>query len=113
MSATLSPSPTVVSTPEDGRPFVSRSARWIALAVFVGVAAMRVLFVLHYRIDSDEPQHLHVVWGWTHHLVQYRDVFDNHTPLFHLVCIPLLQLVGERADALIFMRFAMIPFFVC
>ena len=32
--------------------------------------------------DSDEPQHLHVVWAWTFGLLPYRDVFDNHSPLF-------------------------------
>ncbi len=90
---------------------VTRSVRCMVLAVFAAILALRVLFVIHYRIDSDEPQHLHVVWGWTHHLVQYRDLFDNHTPLFHLACTPLLLLVGERADALIFMRFAMVPLF--
>jgi hypothetical protein len=82
------------------------------LALFIALAALRVLFIERYRIDSDEPQHLHVVWGWTHHLVQYRDVFDNHTPLFHLLCAPVFALVGERADALIYMRFAMVPLFI-
>jgi hypothetical protein len=114
MNVVLSPSPTVSKRPADARRvFASRGARLVVLALFAALAALRILFVLHYRIDSDEPQHLHVVWGWTHGLMQYRDVFDNHTPLFHLLCIPLLKLVGERADALIFMRFAMIPFFVC
>ena len=88
-----------------------RSGRFLAGALFAAILALRVLCILHYRIDSDEPQHLHVVWGWTHHLVQYRDVFDNHTPLFHLACAPIFKLVGERADALIFMRFAMVPLF--
>ncbi|MDR3404662.1 MAG: hypothetical protein P4L99_19320 [Chthoniobacter sp.] len=82
------------------------------LGIFAALAALRILFVTHYRFDSDEPQHLHVVWGWTHGLVQYRDVFDNHTPLFHLASIPIFRWVGERADALIWMRLAMVPLFV-
>jgi hypothetical protein len=62
-----------------------------------------------YRFDSDEPQHLHVAWGWTAGLVQYRDFFDNHAPLFHLLMAPILRLVGEREDALLFMRIPMLP----
>ncbi|TMQ55335.1 MAG: hypothetical protein E6K72_06495, partial [Candidatus Eisenbacteria bacterium] len=58
--------------------------------VSLSVAALaelvtRVLYILHHRADSDEPQHLHVAWGWTQGLIQYRDLFDNHAPLFHLV----------------------------
>ena len=34
--------------------------------------AFRIVNMLHYRFDSDEPQHLHVAWGWTQGLVQYR-----------------------------------------
>jgi hypothetical protein len=60
-------------------------------------------------VESDEPQHLHVVWGWTQGQVQYRDFFDNHTPLFHMLCAPLLRFLGERADILIPMRIAMLP----
>ncbi|HXG22864.1 MAG TPA: hypothetical protein VNN62_27790, partial [Methylomirabilota bacterium] len=59
---------------------------------------LRLLYVFHYPIDSDEPQHLHVVWGWTQGLLPYRDIFDNHMPLFHLLYAPLLALIGERAS---------------
>ena len=72
---------------------------------------VRLAYVFRYRIDSDEPQHLHVVWQWTQGLIPYRDFFDNHTPLFHLLCAPLLHLVGERADALNLMRLAMLPLY--
>ena len=101
----------VVATSPDATALASRGTVVMVFALFAAILALRVLYVLHYRIDSDEPQHLHVVWGWANHLVQYRDVFDNHTPLFHLVCTPLYQLVGERADAVILMRFAMVPLF--
>jgi hypothetical protein len=111
MTESLSPASTIVSGSSDRAIPASRVARFIVLAVFAALAALRVLSILHYRLDSDEPQHLHVVWGWTHHLVQYRDVFDNHAPLFHLACIPIFKLVGERPDALVLMRFAMAPLF--
>jgi hypothetical protein len=63
-------------------------------------------------INSDEPQHLHVVWGWTQGLVQYKDFFDNHMPLFHLLFVPVLSFFGERADILYLMRFVMFPFYI-
>jgi len=82
----------------------------IALAAATAVL-LRAGAVFRYRIDSDEPQHLHVVWGWTHGILQYRDLFDNHMPLFHILCAPLLRVVGERTEALIAMRLAMLPLF--
>jgi hypothetical protein len=62
-------------------------------------------------MNSDEPQHLHVVWTWTEGLLPYRDVFDNHAPLFQWLCAPLLAWLGERADIVALMRLAMIPIY--
>jgi len=80
--------------------------------VLIAQATLRLLYTLHHPIDSDEPQHLHVVWGWTQGLVQYRDVFDNHAPLFHMLMAPFVGLIGERADALTYARWLMLPFVV-
>lgn len=75
------------------------------------VFLLRIVSAFHYRIDSDETQHLHVVWGWTQGLLQYRDVFDNHMPLFHILNAPLLLAIGERPQALVWMRLGMIPLY--
>ena len=84
----------------------------LLVLLFSGIVLLfRTVSVFHYRIDSDETQHLHVVWGWTHGLMQYRDVFDNHMPLFHLLSAPLLLAVGERPEALLWMRLAMLPLY--
>src|SRR5512136_90984 len=83
--------------------------RLTAAALFGVALFMRIPYVFHYRFNSDEPQHLHVVWGWTRGLVQYRDIFDNHSPLFHLLMAPLLALMGEHAKTLFAMRSAMLP----
>ena len=72
---------------------------------------LRALALARYRFDSDEQQHLHVAWGWTAGKVQYRDVFDNHAPLFHMVTAPLLALFGERSDILFWMRLPMLVLF--
>lgn len=64
------------------------------------------------HVNSDEPQHLHVIWEWTQGHVQYRDIFDNHAPLFHMFHAPVLELLikftGEQAEALISMRLWML-----
>lgn len=78
----------------------------LAYAFFIHWSAIHT-----YRWSSDEPQHLHVVWAWTQGLVPYRDVFDNHTPLFSWLCSPLLRWVGECPDVVERMRPAMLPLF--
>src|SRR5262245_66003722 len=68
-----------------------------------------IVLAWSFRVNSDEPQHLHVVWSWTQGLLPYRDVFDNHTPLFHVLSVPALLVVGERPDAVLWMRLTMLP----
>jgi len=90
-----------------------RSRRELSTAVFffVGEVMAKIWASFSYRFNSDEPQHLHVIWAWTHGLVQYRDVFDNHMPLFQIMCAPILGLLGEHADALYAMRVLMVPLY--
>ena len=75
------------------------------------LVALKVIYAFAFRIDSDETQHLHVVWGWANGMLPYRDLFDNHSPLFQFVCSPLFRALGERADIVIPMRLAMIPLY--
>src|SRR6266496_4001410 len=87
---------------------MSRLERTLVASLAAVSLLFRALAFFHYRFDSDEPQHLHVTWGWTAGLLQYRDVFDNHAPLFHIVTAPLLALVGERPTVLFYMRIPML-----
>jgi hypothetical protein len=84
---------------------------WMAVWLFGFGSLLKFWNVFFFRFDSDEWQHLHVVWAWTHGLVQYRDVFDNHMPLFHLLCAPILGLLGEHAADLYWMRLLMVPLY--
>jgi hypothetical protein len=89
-----------------------RDAATIAASACVAAAAIgRIALLFRYRIDSDETQHLHVAWGWAHGLLQYRDLFDNHMPLFHMLAAPFVLLAGERPELLLFARIAMLPLF--
>ncbi|HEX7112836.1 MAG TPA: hypothetical protein VF216_10350 [Mizugakiibacter sp.] len=78
----------------------------------LALIALRVLYLRSYPFNSDEPQHLHVAWAWTQGLLPYRDVFDNHGPLFGLLHAPWLWLVGTRADALMWMRLPMLAWYL-
>lgn len=86
--------------------------RWLAFALLGCALVLRFLYIWHYRIDSDEPQHLHVVWAWTQGLLPYHDVFDNHSPLFQALYAPLFHLLGVRADILLPMRAGELPLFI-
>jgi hypothetical protein len=86
-----------------------RAEHRTAVAVVLASFALRLLYAEHASFDTDEPQHLHVVWLWSKGLVGYRDFFDNHTPLFHWLAVPLVRAVGERPELLIWARHAMLP----
>ena len=83
----------------------------IPLSLLALLVSLKIIYLSNYRIDSDETQHLHVVWGWANGLLPYRDLFDNHSPLFQFICSPLFRVLGERADIIVPMRLAMIPLY--
>ena len=85
------------------KPFTIRWP-WLALAL---LATLRLMWLNAYPLNSDEAQHAHVAWGWTQGLRLYRDVFDNHGPLFSGLHSWVLRLIGERADALTWLRLSM------
>ena len=77
---------------------------WLALAL---LATMRLAWLNAYPLNSDEAQHAHVAWAWTQGLRLYRDVFDNHGPLFSGLHAWVLRAIGERPDALTWLRLSM------
>jgi hypothetical protein len=90
---------------------MARSERLTLFGIAVLSCVVHAIAYFRFRFDSDEPQHLHVAWGWTAGLLQYRDLFDNHAPLFHILTAPMLKLVGERPDVLLYMRAPMVILF--
>jgi len=92
------------------RNFAPRSVT--ALLLIGSLTALHAFWLHGIAYNSDEGQHLHVAWSWTQGLLPYRDVFDNHGPLFGLINAPLLALLGERAAVVYPMRLAMLPWFV-
>jgi uncharacterized membrane protein YfbV (UPF0208 family) len=90
---------------------LSAPERWTLALIAATSLALRAICYFRFRFDSDEPQHLHVAWGWATGLVQYRDLFDNHAPLFHILTAPILKALGERDDILLYMRAPMLPLY--
>jgi hypothetical protein len=97
--------------PSAGTFILRKSERILLAAAGAASVVLRLVALFRYRFDSDEQQHLHVAWGWTQGLVQYRDFFDNHAPLFHLLTAPILAMFGERPDILLWMRVPMLALF--
>jgi hypothetical protein len=88
---------------------LTRVEAGLGIALFVVLLSLRWFYVTTQPWDSDEPQHLHIVWAWASGLLPYKDVFDNHAPLFQALSAPLFSLLGERADIVAAMRWAMLP----
>ncbi len=73
--------------------------RWTKFLVMPALlTAYAVLRDFTSVFENDELQHLHVVWSWTRGLTQYKDIFDNHTPLYHLLTAGLVSLLGLKAS---------------
>lgn len=90
----------------------SQTERVVAAVALLAVLIVRVVFVFRLQVDSDEPQHLHVAWQWSQGLISYRDFFDNHTPLFHILMAPVMKCLGEHADILGRARLFMVPLYL-
>src|SRR5438034_5634681 len=83
-----------------------------AASLLIALILLRVITVTHYKFGADEPQHLHVIWGWARGFVQYRDLADNHMPLFQILCAPIYKLIGDRATILYWMRILLQPLYI-
>jgi len=91
---------------------MSGPAEFVAAAGFlVLMVAVKIVNMTRYRFDSDESQHMHVIWAWARGFVQYRDVFDNHMPLFQILFAPIFGVIGDRATILYWMRFILLPMY--
>src|ERR1043165_7675928 len=116
-SATLISRP----APSRGGSLAQRCAQYFGMSgpeEFVAAASLFVLMILiklanmtHYRFDSDESQHTHVIWAWARGFIQYRDVFDNHMPLLQIMFAPIYGLIGDRATVLYWLRFILLPMY--
>lgn len=92
-------------------PLRAGASRYLFVLALLGLAAVRLCWLQAYPLNSDEAQHAHVAWAWTRGLLPYRDVFDNHGPLFGLIHSLVLRLTGERADVMTWLRLSVQPWY--
>lgn len=78
----------------------------------ITLLGIRFSWLSAYPLNSDEPQHAHVAWSIAQGAMPYRDVFDNHGPLFSAMYSTLLAVLGERPDILWCLRLAVMPWYV-
>jgi len=112
----------MLASPGRGRALTRRIADYFGLSypyeftsaalLLIALILLRGITIMHYRFGSDEPQHLHVVWGWARGFVQYRDLADNHMPLFQILCAPIYNLIGDRGTILYWMRITLQPLYI-
>ncbi len=81
----------------------------LPLGIVAALLVLRAGLLFRLEVNSDEPQHLHVIYRWFEGAWPYRDVFDNHTPLFHLLFLPLPALFGQTPDIVQIARLAIFP----
>jgi hypothetical protein len=87
-------------------------AEFVAASTLLALMlVLKIINMLRFRFDSDESQHLHVIWAWARGFVQYRDVFDNHMPLFQILFAPIFALIGDQPAILYWMRFILLPMY--
>jgi hypothetical protein len=65
---------------------------------------LRVALTLNREIDIDEFQHLHAAWMVSQHYILYKDFWENHTPLFYYLLVPLFRWCGEGAGLVLIAR---------
>ena len=81
----------------------------VPLSIIGLLLVVRCVAVFRLGADSDEPQHLHMIYGWLAGELPYRDRFDNHTPLLYLMFLPLAALAGETPQIVLLARLAEFP----
>src|SRR6266404_552550 len=122
----ISPRPAATTTalalPGRGRALTRRMADYFGLSypceftsaasLLIALIRLRAITIAYYKFAIDESQHLHIIWGWARGFVQYRDLADNHMPLFHILCAPIYNLIGDRGTILYWMRIALQPLYM-
>ena len=74
------------------------------LCICLFALVLRVALTLNREVDIDEFQHLHSAWMLSQHYVLYRDDWQNHTPLFYYLLLPLFRYCREGPGLVLIVR---------
>ncbi|MCM8817282.1 MAG: glycosyltransferase family 39 protein [Candidatus Omnitrophica bacterium] len=72
--------------------------------VWIVIAFLWFYFSFFHYFDDDEFQHCHNAYLIWKGLVPYRDFFEHHLPLYHIVFSPL-YIFGEKPETIFIFRF--------
>lgn len=68
---------------------------------------IRASLTINREIDIDEFQHLHAAWMISQHYILYKDFWENHTPLFYYLLLPLFRFCREGPGLVLLARVIM------
>ena len=77
--------------------------RGVPVAVFLVILGVWSYFAALHAFDDDEFQHAHIAWLLWKGVVPYRDFFEHHSPLYHLLVCPVFSL-GSGVWQIFFLR---------
>jgi hypothetical protein len=83
---------------------VRRSLYLGLFIAFLFSIILRGALTLNREIDIDEFQHLHVAWMVSQHYLIYKDFWENHTPLFYYLLLPLFRFCKEGPNLVLLVR---------
>lgn len=82
-----------------------RRPLYLALfALFLFSILLRGALTLNRELDIDEFQQLHAAWMVSQHYVLYKDFWENHTPLFYYLLLPLFRFCREGPGLVLLAR---------
>jgi hypothetical protein len=82
---------------------------WFLVALTGLLLARQVWWMLRGEFNPDEFENIQVTWLLTQGLWPGRDYFHPHMPLYNFLLLPILRLVGERAEILSVVRAVFFP----
>jgi hypothetical protein len=83
-------------------------SRRIWILLFIGIvivlALIYVRFVFRAPVDHDEVEHMHIAFKLLNGQVPYRDFYQNHWPVFWLLCMPFVKAFPFSTSAILAVR---------
>jgi hypothetical protein len=75
--------------------------------LFLFSIILRGALTLDRELDIDEFQHLHAAWMVSRHYIIYKDFWENHTPFFYYLLLPLFRFCREGSGLILIARVIM------
>jgi hypothetical protein len=74
------------------------------MGIVIFLALIYVRFVFRAPVDHDEVEHMHVAFKILNGQAPYRDFYQNHWPVFWLLCMPFVKAFPFSTNAILAVR---------